>query len=206
MGAAITKKRVAELLEAAVDESDEAQIELFTRGLEQARVLWPTDADALADDMDLTHWRMNLAVSLQQAERWTEMRDVMQELLAQYPSKRAEWYETSGWEEEHTETDALCWYAISLQHCGDLAEALRVIDSALERFPDHADSHHERACILHMMGNKPAALAAIKTAIDLDGDDRRESIREDTDFASLVGDPEFDALTAKPTKKAKKRR
>ncbi len=63
------------------------------------------------------------------------MRDVMQELLAQYPSKRAEWCETSDYEEEHSATDALCWYAISLQHCGDLPEARRVIDSALVRFP-----------------------------------------------------------------------
>ncbi len=205
MATKITKASITALLTAAVDESDEAQIKGFTKGLELARALWSTDTEALAADMDLTHWRMNLAVALQQAERWSEMRDVMQDLLAQYPSDRAEWYETADYEEEHSETDALCWYAISLQHCGDLAEALRVIDSALARFPEHADSHHERACILHMMGNKPGALASIGAAIELDGDDRRKSIRDDTDFADLVGDPEFDALT-RPQKRVKKRR
>lgn len=56
-----------------------------------------------------------------------------------------------------------------------------------------------------MMGNKPGALASMRASIALDGEGRRESLRQDTDFASLHGDPDFDELT-KPKKKARKRR
>jgi hypothetical protein len=79
------------------------------------------------------------------------------------------------------------------------ARAREILAAGLEARPDAATLHYNLACLEALQRNRHAALAALRQAFEVLRDDAHAelaaSAREDEDFESLRGDPEFDALT-----------
>jgi Cupin domain/Tetratricopeptide repeat len=76
----------------------------------------------------------------------------------------------------------------------DPARARKILDSALREFPQSAGVRYELACWEATQGHGPEALRWLREALDRDPE-VAEAAREDDDFTSLRGDPEFGALT-----------
>jgi len=85
--------------------------------------------------------------------------------------------------------------AAAARKAGDREGARQILDDALEAFPDSAGARYELACFEATAGNRDAALARLREAIDRDAGVASYA-RDDEDFASLRSDAEFQALTA----------
>lgn len=79
----------------------------------------------------------------------------------------------------------------------DPARAHAIMAEGLEAHPESASLHYNLACLEAVQGNRDAALAALRQALELQPE-FAESAREDEDFESLLDDPEFRALAALP--------
>jgi quercetin dioxygenase-like cupin family protein len=79
----------------------------------------------------------------------------------------------------------------------DPARALEILAEGLEVHPESASLHYHVACVQAVQGNRDAALAALRRALELKPE-AADWAREDEDFASLHDDPEFRDLAALP--------
>jgi quercetin dioxygenase-like cupin family protein len=79
----------------------------------------------------------------------------------------------------------------------DPPRALEILAEGLEAHPESASLHYEVACLEAVDGNRDAALAALRRAVELKPNVAGWA-RDDEDFASLRDDPEFRALAALP--------
>jgi hypothetical protein len=75
----------------------------------------------------------------------------------------------------------------------DPVRAGEILAEGLEAHPDSAGLHYAVACLEALQGHREAALAALRSAVEL-ASDVAEEARDDEDFASLSGDPEFESL------------
>jgi quercetin dioxygenase-like cupin family protein len=79
----------------------------------------------------------------------------------------------------------------------DPEHARRILDEGLEGHPESASLRYTMACLEAVQGNREAALAALRRAVEIAPDAARWA-RDDEDFESLRHDPEFRALAALP--------
>lgn len=77
----------------------------------------------------------------------------------------------------------------------DMAAAREILEDGLHQHADRGRLHYDLACVEALDGRREQALASLKLAIEATPK-CREWAREDEDFGSLHGDPEFDALIA----------
>ena len=94
-------------------------------------------------------------------------------------------FEPSAWE--------WTFRASAARKAGEVDRARVLLDEALSAYPDSAGVRYELACFEATEGDRAAALERVREAIERDGG-VAEYARDDEDFASLVGDPEFRAL------------
>jgi hypothetical protein len=73
------------------------------------------------------------------------------------------------------------------------SEAYAILDEAAERYPENWTVPYDRACLHALAGEREAAIAALRRAIELEPS-ARESAATDVDLSALRGDAEFDAL------------
>jgi quercetin dioxygenase-like cupin family protein len=79
----------------------------------------------------------------------------------------------------------------------DPARARQILAEGLEVHPESASLQYALSCLEAVRGDRPAALASLRRAIELRAD-AAEWAREDEDFAGLRDDAEFRELTALP--------
>ncbi len=79
----------------------------------------------------------------------------------------------------------------------DPPRALEILAEGLEAHPESASLHYEVACLQAGQGNRDAALAALRRAVELKPEATGWA-RDDEDFETLRDDPEFRALAALP--------
>jgi len=109
--------------------------------------------------------------------------------------------------------EALTEFETAVRACGDeqfkwqthLATALHTLErfdealvaylKALALNPEYPLVHYNLACLYAQMGRKAHAIEELKEA-ERAGFKNKEIIRDDPDLASLLGDPEFEALVA----------
>ncbi len=91
------------------------------------------------------------------------------------------------------------WYSLGLAYIklGDHGQAIAALDRALGLDPDHGNGHYARACAHALADQAALALADVARAIAIDPG-LRAAIRDDADFESLAGTPEFNQLIADP--------
>ena len=77
----------------------------------------------------------------------------------------------------------------------EYAEGAAVLAAGIERFPDDPVLLYDLACYESMAGRGEDALGHLRQAVELDGS-LTDLARGDSDFASLKGDTEFQALVA----------
>jgi Flp pilus assembly protein TadD len=90
-----------------------------------------------------------------------------------------------------------------LTRSGRLREGLAADRRLVELRPEEPLAHYNLACSLALVGDTQAALDRLKLALEMGFRDVA-FIRKDSDFASLRGDPRFEALLAEyaaPTEK-----
>jgi hypothetical protein len=78
---------------------------------------------------------------------------------------------------------------------GRYAEAAQALREGLGEFPESAGLRYNVACFACLAGDRESAVAELREAIRREPR-FRETAREDEDFSSLRGDPEFDAAVA----------
>ena len=102
-------------------------------------------------------------------------------------AKPGEVFEPSGWEWSFAGTSLLAQ--------GDEEGARRELQAGIETYPDAWQGYYNLACVEARLGNKDEALTQLERAAEL----KREAVvkwaREDSDFASVMDDPRFLALT-----------
>ena len=79
----------------------------------------------------------------------------------------------------------------------DPARAREILGEGLEVHPESGSLYYNLACLEAVQGNREAALAALRRALEL-RPEVAEWAREDEDLASLRDDPEFPSLAALP--------
>ena len=72
--------------------------------------------------------------------------------------------------------------------------AIGAYDKALKEKPDFGGAIYNRSCAYALSGNKPKALADLKSAIELNGEFKANAAK-DEDLKSLWDDAEFKKLT-----------
>jgi tetratricopeptide (TPR) repeat protein len=92
--------------------------------------------------------------------------------------------------------DEACYLAVVLANQGEYARALKALDMALAERPGSDRAHYLRASTLTLHGDRPAALAALRRAIELE-DRNRVCASQDPDFRVLHDDEEFITLTTR---------
>jgi tetratricopeptide (TPR) repeat protein len=92
--------------------------------------------------------------------------------------------------------DEACYLAVILANQGEYARALQALDKALAERPASDRAHYLRASTLTLHGDRPAALAALRRAIEID-DRNRVGASQDPDFRVLHDDEEFITLTTR---------
>ncbi len=80
-------------------------------------------------------------------------------------------------------------------NAGDLDAAEKDIEAVLAEEPKNADAHYSLAIVRVRREKAEDALASLKTAFSLSAE-RRAQAPLDSEFASLLGNPAFEALTA----------
>jgi tetratricopeptide (TPR) repeat protein len=80
-------------------------------------------------------------------------------------------------------------------NAGDLDSAERDIEAVLAEEPKNADAHYTLAIVRARREKVDEALASLKTAFSLSAE-RRAQAPLDSEFAALLGNPAFEALTA----------
>ena len=80
-------------------------------------------------------------------------------------------------------------------NAGDLDAAEKDIEAVLSEQPKNADAHYSLAIVRARREKLDEALASLKTACALSAE-RRAQIPLDSEFAALLGNPAFEALTA----------
>ena len=76
----------------------------------------------------------------------------------------------------------------------DPAGARAILAEGLEAHPESGSLHYHLACLEAVAGDRDSALASLRRAVEL-RPDLASSARDDEDFATLHGDPEFRVLT-----------
>jgi tetratricopeptide (TPR) repeat protein len=94
-------------------------------------------------------------------------------------------FEPSAWE--------WTFRAAALRKRGEIEAARAVLDEAVELHPESAGARYELACFEATQGDREAAIARLREAIERDPG-VAEYAADDEDFASLRDDPEFQAL------------
>jgi tetratricopeptide (TPR) repeat protein len=79
---------------------------------------------------------------------------------------------------------------------GDYERALELFEVGAEEFPDSATPAYNIACMCALLGRREEALTGLRRALELDGERFRPLARDDSDFASLEDDPEFQELVS----------
>ena len=102
-------------------------------------------------------------------------------------AKPGEVFQPSGWE--------WVFAGVSLLDQGDEAGARRELQAGVEANPDAWQGPFNLACIEARLGNKEEALAQLERAAELDPEAVAKFAPNDEDFASLMDDPRFLALT-----------
>jgi tetratricopeptide (TPR) repeat protein len=80
-------------------------------------------------------------------------------------------------------------------NAGDLDSAEKDLDAVLAENPKNADAHYSLAIVRARREKVDEALASLKTACSLSAE-RRAQAPLDSEFAALLGNPAFEALTA----------
>ncbi len=80
-------------------------------------------------------------------------------------------------------------------NAGDLEAAARDLGAVLAENPNSADAHYVMAVVLARREKPEEAIGALKTACSL-SPERRAQAPLDAEFASMLGNPSFEALTA----------
>ena len=80
-------------------------------------------------------------------------------------------------------------------NAGDLDAAEKDIEAVLAEEPKNADAHYSLAIVRTRREKVDEALASLKTACSLSAE-RRAQAPLDSEFAALLGNPAFEALTA----------
>lgn len=91
-------------------------------------------------------------------------------------------------------TERLLTATLSL-NAGDLEAAEKDLDAVLAEEPGNAAGHYAMAVVRARREKAEQAIAALSTACSL-SPDRRAQAPLDSEFASLLGNPAFEALTA----------
>ena len=78
----------------------------------------------------------------------------------------------------------------------DLPAALALLRKAEEAAPDEPATKYNLACMHAMEGKKQAAIAKLKEALDLGGDELRANALTDSCFEPLREDPDFTRLVS----------
>ena len=102
-------------------------------------------------------------------------------------AKPGEVFQPSGWE--------WVFAGVSLLDQGDEAGARRELQAGVEANPDAWQGPFNLACIEARLGNKEEALAQLERAAELDPEAVAKFAPDDEDFASLMDDSRFLALT-----------
>ena len=97
-------------------------------------------------------------------------------------------FEPSGWE--------ATFRAAPLMR-SDPARARQILAEGVEAHPESASMHYHVACLEALQGNREAALAALRRAVELKPE-AADWAGDDEDFESLRDDPEFRAVAALP--------
>ncbi|TDI14078.1 MAG: tetratricopeptide repeat protein [Acidobacteria bacterium] len=84
-------------------------------------------------------------------------------------------------------------HGVYLGNRGDYDEALLYLNKALELEPDSSKVHYSVASVLCLQGERDRALESLRRAVELD-ESTRIYAKNDPDFQSLHGDPEFNQL------------
>jgi tetratricopeptide (TPR) repeat protein len=102
-------------------------------------------------------------------------------------AKPGEVFQPSGWEWTFAGTSLLAQ--------GDEQGALQELQAGIETYPDAWQGYYNLACVEARLGNKEEALAHLGRAAELEPEAATKWAREDEDFASVMDDPRFLALT-----------
>jgi tetratricopeptide (TPR) repeat protein len=102
-------------------------------------------------------------------------------------AKPGEVFQPSGWEWSFAGTSLLAQ--------GDEEGARRELQAGIETYPDAWQGYYNLACVEARLGNKDEALAQLERAAGLEREAVVKWAREDSDFASVMDDPRFLALT-----------
>ncbi len=97
-------------------------------------------------------------------------------------------FEPSAWE--------WTFRATALRKRGEIEDARRLLDEALELQPQSAGVRYELACFEATQGDRAAAIARLREAIERDRG-VADYATDDEDLASLRDDPEFQALVGR---------
>ena len=102
-------------------------------------------------------------------------------------AKPGELFEPSGWEWTFAGTSLLAQ--------GDEEGARRELEAGIQTYPDAWQGYYNLACVEARLGNKDEALAQLERAAGFEPEAVAKWAREDEDFASIMDDPRFLALT-----------
>jgi tetratricopeptide (TPR) repeat protein len=107
-------------------------------------------------------------------------------------AKPGEVFQPSGWE--------WVFAGVSRLDQGDEAGARAELQAGINRYPDAWQGYFNLACIESRLGNEEAALEQLQRAADRDAEAVAKYAPGDEDFASLMDNPQFLAITrqAKP--------
>ena len=92
-------------------------------------------------------------------------------------------FEPSPWED--------VFAANSYADAGDLEQARKLVDGALDKHPDVWQGHYNAACLEARLGDRERAFAHLERALELEPARVREFAADDSDFAAIRDDPRF---------------
>jgi tetratricopeptide (TPR) repeat protein len=102
-------------------------------------------------------------------------------------AKPGEVFKPSGWE--------WTFAGMSLLSQGQEDAARREFEAGLEAYPGAWQGYYNLACVEAKLGNREPALEQLRRAAEIDQAAVSKFAPEDSDFASLMDDPEFLAIT-----------